>query len=543
MAAGILGLVLAVSRGVILAALVGFLFGAILVFAGRRPTRWRVALPLLTVFVVASASVLVLLPPAASGAQSLVVPAGSRFDIGGIATDPSVVLRLERLKLLFADSGEPSGTAGLCTGTTVVDTSPDHQPAVGPGETASTEPPSKELADARERDAQRKRDVSAIATALDRSYCATGSWPTGDAAPAVAAAGMPFIPTDPQTGSSYLRFLGPKGYEVSATLEDPADPDGPIFLAANEPNVVSNASFELGTSTPSDWQTDDVTRIALTSTSPKFGSKAAEVTLPPHGFLYGYVVYTLGASTDYSASIWMHSTTGTPQPVRFYLTAILADGTRITPAAFVTPTLPADGSWVRATLPFQTPSNGLVYAVQLVVQPWPTAGRAQIAVDGATFNATSQPPAFALTRDVDPATLHSTVPSWRESPVVGLGPLNVVQIGGDPGEYALMLIHFGALGFVAYLLLFGATAWLLFGAWRTSSGYRAILALTALTGTAVGAVFAVTTALYASYQLMAVYWLLVGLVLAQPTLDGPTGTWPRLTRRSRAEAAEALPPG
>jgi hypothetical protein len=533
MGAGILGLVLPLSRGATIAVLVGLVFGGAVVLSSRRSTRWRAVVPLVAVFVVLSATLPVLVP-----SPTPTQTAAERFNISDLGSDPSVVMRVQRLKLLISSSGETAATAGLCTGTSVAAGTAGHELAPVPTPATTSGPPSQKLVDARVRDVQRKQDIAATSAALNRFYCANGGWPASDLASALAAAGLPTIPKDPDTGKAYELIIEPNGYAVSATLEDPGDPDGPIYMATNEPNLVANSSFETGASTPDGWQTDDATAIVLTTTKPKFGSQAAEVRLPPDGFLSQYVVYTLDASTDYSASIWMRSATTTAQNVRFYLTAILADGTRITPAAFVTPTLPADGSWVRATLPFRTPEKGLVYTTELVVQPWPTSGRAQVAVDGATFSATKVAPSFVLTRDVETSNLKSTMPSWLDSPVVGLGPLNVIAIGGDPGEYALILVRFGALGLIAFLALFAATAWLLLAGWRRTAGAQAIVALTGLTATAAGAVFAATTSTYSNYQLMAIYWLLVGLILAfGRNADGTAIRLPRSIRRPDGASA------
>lgn len=497
----ILGFVLALSRGATIAALFGLAFGVFVVLLSRRHGRWIVAFGLAAAFA-AVATGLTFVVPTPQGGQS----AASRFNVSQVSTDSSVVLRVARLRLLFGGSGATEATAGLCSGSSVAPPSPGHDPS----EAVSGASPAV-LA----RDAQRKEAVASIAAALDRSYCTTHKWPVGNVSAALAAAGLSSIPADPSTGQPYSVQVGKDGYSVSARLENPADPSGPLYVATNEPNLVLNPSFDQGTSPPNSWITDGTSKATAVAGAAPFGGTSADVSLVPGGYLSQYVVYTLPNSVDYTASIWLRSLSGTEQQVRFYVTEILADGSRVSPAALATPTLPADGSWVRSAITFQTPKKGLVYTAQVIVQTATSTTTASVGVDAASLTATDVAPAYATLRDVDPATLRSTLPSWLSSPVVGLGPLNVLEIGGDPGEYALMLIRFGALGMLAYLSLFGLAAWLAFQVWRRGQrGWPAILALTGLTATAVGAVFAATTSSFYNYQLMAVYWLLLGLIAA-----------------------------
>jgi hypothetical protein len=517
----VLDIVFAQSRGAIVAALGALVLGVIVVAVSRRPTRWLVSGLMFAVCVSLSLGALSLAPSQAQAAQA-------RFNVGGLAKDSSVILRAGRLKLLFGGPGEPAASVGLCSGSVPASTGPGHSLANAPAASSNA---------ASARDAQRKADVAAIAAALNASFCSSGQWPASDAAvaTALAGAGLSTAPVDPATREPYSIQSGANGYVVSATLETPGDPDGPTYVASSSPNVILDSGFEGAGGDVAEWQWDSGS-TATTAPTGRFGSHSAAVKLSPDGWFTNYVVYTLAPSTDYAMSVWLRSTDGAAHRIQLSASEILADGSRVSPACADEPTLPADGSWVRASCHFVAPAKGLVYVEEFAIETLPGDGGASIAVDGATFTAGTLAPAYALTRDVDPSRIASGQPSFLQSPIVGLGPPKDYEIGGDPGEYVLILLRYGALGLLAYLILFIAAAVAALKVWRASTGAVSALALTALTMTAAGSVFAATTPSYFNNQMMYVYWLLIGLAVAAGTAKRSKGPAP-----VDSVAAEAQP--
>jgi hypothetical protein len=329
-------------------------------------------------------------------------------------------------------------------------------------------------------------------------YCTTGRWPT-DAATLGTTAGVGVT-------------LDGSGYEVTTPVAPPA-PDAPAYTLTSYPNLILDPSFE-SPATAAGWNISAGATVT-TAQDPLYGSAAAHLAIPAHGFLDQYVLYTFERSTDFGVAIWARSANGRAQSVALELDAWLTGGARIPSLARVDRTLPADGSWVQLAAHFRTPAAGRIWVMRYLLVPSASSSALSLDVDGASLQRGPLPASFPYLRHVDPSTLPSALPSFWSSPVIGVGPISSLEFGSIDNEYALFVLSFGVVGLAAYLLLYltvGMTA--LRGWLRRRTGPDGALALALGLATLATLAYGIAAGAYYSYQAMAVLWLWVGWVSA-----------------------------
>jgi hypothetical protein len=395
----------------------------------------------------------------------------------------------------------------------VASPAPSASPPPSAGSTASPSPsptPPPDLRTAAGRDAQRKADVAAIAGRIAGTYCATGAWPVSVAAIWGGGSDAPADPpTDPRTGQPYAIDLRADGYAVSATLESPDDPTGRIYTLGSSPDIVIDPSFELSSSS---WQPASSAELTIVG-SGLYGPAAARVSAGRAGEIHQFVMSSFAPGTEYVARAWARSASGRATSAALVLDGWYTNGDRITPLAERSVRLPGDGRWTPIPVQFSAPPGRSIWVVELML--FPQAGNGPVDFDGVSLTKGTEAPSFGPLREVDPSDLPSDTPAFWDSPVVGLGPLSSFDLGAFDDEYAYVLVHFGVLGLLAYLFLFAAAfVELAFGWWRRRTGLPAALGLGLATFTVGMMAFNIAAGAFFTYQLMAIYWLLVGSLVA-----------------------------
>lgn len=430
-----------------------------------------------------------------------------RFNLTQITSDPSVTIRITKWKSLFAgflrDAPDRCSNIPLNARPTM-----QHEPR----KLSSASAPADVLA----RDAQRKQDIADVSRAVQRYSCDADAWPTGDLAAALVPKYLPALPTDPKSGDQYQAFLQKGGFLVGADLENPADPEGPVYALGTIPNIIVNPSFD----TTAHWQTatsaDGRPSTTLDGTGDGlFGDSAINAEIGATSSLYQLTVFDFPLSEDYTASIWARSDAGSDQTIALYLIGTLADGQVMDPMAKVQATLPGDGRWVPLKLTFQTPPANRLTVFQLSVRA--LAGQpAKVTLDGAALNQGPFPASFPYVTDVNPSRLRpSDIAGFSDSPLIGIGPQKDRQVGAFDNEYALMLDRYGGIGTLAYLTLMLAAFLVPLAGMRNKQPgnltlFQVALSVGLVTYSIAQAVFNVAAGSYYSFQIMAIYWLLIG---------------------------------
>lgn len=398
-----------------------------------------------------------------------------------------------------------------------------HAPASAPGAPAPA-------ADALARDAQRKQDVRALARAGLDYFCEKDRWPYRE--PSLAEALVPRfldpLPADPATGLAYPAFVVSGDFLVGAPLENEDDPEGPYFALGTPPNIVRNPSFEDGRAVPANWalaggESGGPAPGVHIANDGLFGARAAHLDLGPEDSLYQLVVFEFPLGQEWTATMWARSDSGKDEDVRLYMIALLAEGGELDPFAAIAAVLPANGQWVPVSLTFTTTESSRTFVMQFSIRAGTTGERAKIAVDGATLTAGSFAPSFPWVIDVDPARLKPPdVPAFADSPIIGIGPRKGHPAGSFDNEYILFLNRYGGLGALAYLGLLGSAFVVAFQARKSAEIHTVVLSLTMLVFIVALAVFNIAAGSYYAFQVMAVYWLLIG-VLARARPGAPPG--------------------
>lgn len=457
-----------------------------------------------------------------------------RFSLSGLADDPSVTVRVARTNSLRA--GYTKASIDVCSGGNINDaTSEGHEAAA----LASTAP-----ADVLARDETRKADVRGLSSAMLRYNCDERKWPkeAADLVPKYIDA----LPSDPSTGEPYPLLLDKRGFLTGAHLENAADPEGPYYALGTFPNMIKNASFEHRNDAAADWSTAGSVdgRPATTLTADPeaiYGGTALDANIGPTGSLYQLVVFDFPFDTTFTAGIWGRSNSGEDETVLLYLIAQYADGGVDDPFASIEVTFPADGSWTPVSLQFKTPPSSRIFLIQFSVRAPVGGDGSHVTLDGAQLNEGVVSASFPFVVDVDPALLKpSDLAVFADSPIVGVGPRKDVQIGAFDNEYSLFLDRYGILGTLAYLALIISASWLILrGFLLRSDGTVTRAALIALalgmgTYTVAQIAFNIAAGSFYSFQLMAIYWLLIGF-LARGVVEA------RAAQRIRVHGAVAAP--
>ncbi len=527
------GLVMSQSRTAVFAVLGALFLGLLLVVAKRRSdAAYAAAIGLFVASLVLSIAFVEVLPPEWGTFHG-------RFQLSAFTEDSSVTIRVSRWKTLF--SGFFRETPDRCTRKDL-EVTKDHEPVPLANTPAS--------AAAVVRDATRKQDIGALSFAVQRFSCDTNSWPTGDLADALVPRYLSALPTDPGTGQPYRSFVDAlDGFLVGADLEDPADPEGPVYAIGTIPNMILNPSFEQPNSPASHFDTarraEGGAAATLARTGQRvFGKTAINADIDPTASVYQLTVFDFPLDADYTASVWARSNAGIDQTVELYLIGVLFDGRTIDPLASTKQSLPADGRWVPLVLPFKTPSSNRLFVLRTGVRAPDGGGNVRVTIDGMMLNEGPFPASFPYVVDVAPFRLRpGDLPGFSDSPLIGVGPQKERQENTFDNEYALMLNRYGVLGTGAYLALFvGAflVPWRGFSSARRRDVGPGVTTLSLGMGTYAIAQFAFNVAAgsYYSFQIMGIYWLLVGH-LARCVTDIHTGGAPEAEDGEAARQGEA----
>ena len=490
-AAAVLGLVLSQSRTATFATLaaLGVGFAALVLTRGKRAA-YLPATAVVLVAAAASIAFVELVPPDFGSYHA-------RFAPRELTEGSSLGIRLSRWRSIFAGFSE--GGPAFCETGEVPGIPPErgHEPAAAE---------SGADAAARERDARRKADVQAVARAILRSYCDRRRWPVDEPlAEVLVPRYLAALPSDPLTGEPYAAYVASGGFTVVARLEDPGDPEGPWYTVGTLPNMVLNPSFESGRGNPDGWRAIQGASAAVVSGG-RYGSRAAHLVVPPGGLVYQNVVFEFALHRPYAVGIWAKASGERPQSLQLYLAGDFADGPRRDPFVTREAEIPADGAWHHVGLTFETGSVRMT-TLQVILRG---SGGAplEVLVDGATLNEGPLPLAFPTAVDVDPARLvPGDLPTFADSPLLGVGPRKDIQLGAVDNEYALFLDRYGLAGTAAYVVLLLAGAFVGWRAYRRSASTWGSAAGFALAASfALLAVFNVAAGSFYHFQLMAIVW-------------------------------------
>lgn len=436
-----------------------------------------------------------------------------RFAPAALTEDSSVTIRISKWRSVFA--GFLESRPDFCQGELL-----ETRPITGGHEIAGPTgaPPADE--DARARDGQRKDDVAAIAEGVVDYFCRHDAWPTaGPLDELLVPDFLEAMPTDPATGEDYPAYITGGGIVVGAELEDPADAEGPIYTLGTIPNFVLNPSYESGSDAPNQWSTtgsglDDEASVASVDEG-LFGKRAAEVDFPAGGNFFQSVVYEFPTDMPHTAATWLRSADGEEHEVDIYLTAQTTDGTVLDPLAQTTVVVPGDGAWVHGALQFDTPAEGRIQVLRYFIRTDRDGDGAVVQVDGTSLTRGDFAPSFHRLQNVDPASLvPDDRPGFSDSPLLGVGPRHALDFGSVDNEYVLFLENYGVVGTLAYLGMWAAAFWAAWRAWRSGVAMAAALGLGMMLFIVALMVFNVAAGSFYHFQIMALFWLLVGLLVS-----------------------------
>jgi hypothetical protein len=525
------GVVMSQSRTAGFAVLGALFLGTCFTFlVRRRDAAYGAAIGLFAVSLALSVAFVEIFPPNFGSFHD-------RFSVTALTDDPSVTIRITKWRSLV--SGFFQDKPERCVGNRVAPRATSgHQPAANRGGASGA---------AAARDATRKQDIQAIAHAIQQYSCDTGKWPVGELAASVVPKYLDSIPGDPQTGEPYRMFLDRGGYIVGANLENAADPEGPVYALGTMPNIIVNPSFESATAPASRWETAKevdgrpTTLLSLANTS-LFGKYALNAEIGSTGSLYQFTVFDFPMGVDYTVSAWLRANAAEDQKVSLYMIGTLSDGSTVDPLKSLEVVLPGDGRWVPVTLTFKTPTGNRLSVLQTSFRaPEQTS---HVTVDGVTLTQGPFPPAFPYVEDIDPTKLRpSDLAGFSDSPIIGIGPQKDRQVGAFDNEYALMLDRYGTLGTLAYLTLMVAAFLVPARAFQTKHPELMALGLALATYTIAQAAFNVAAGSYYSFQIMAIYWLLIGLISRGLTEARTATAAATVPETIKARAGAILPEG
>jgi len=502
--AGTLSLVMSQSRTATVAVLGAMFLGLLLVAFQRRreaayglATGWFVAS-----FVVAVAFVEVAPPEVGSWT--------SRFAPADLREDSSLTIRLSKWRSIFA--GLFDTPPSFCEGERLERL----RPATG-HTVAGTTGQAPADASAVARDDERRTEVAALTRGVLDYFCAEDRWPADvDIAAALVPRFMAELPTDPVTGAVYDLYVHRSGFLVGAELEDLSNAEGPRYTLGTIPNFALNPSFETGGTGFDRWIPIGGATATPSSTA-LYGEQSAEVVLPPASSFYQTIPIDLSRETDYIVSGWIRPAEGAASKVEVYLTATLTDGSTLDPFLTTTVEVPAGDAWAHFVLPFETSATQRITVLQIFFRPAPGEPQAaHVFIDGVGIAQSTFAPSFVTVRDIDPSSLEDDLPGFSDSPIIGTGPQRDLLRGSVDNEYLLFLDRYGILGTLAYVGLFAGALLVAWRAWSTEGDFVAVMSLVMMVFTVALAVFNIAAGSYYHFQIMAIFWLITGLLAGNP---------------------------
>jgi hypothetical protein len=498
----------------------------------RRSASYGPAIGLFCLSLVAAVAFVQAFPPEVGGL-------GSRFNPNSISQDSSWNTRLSRWKSVFFAFRNEKPNFCRGGGLETIRRSEDHR--VAPGGTGVAPASAEAIA----RDATRKQDVIRITRGVLDYFCAHNAWPAeGPLESLLVPEFMPGMPRDPGTGEPYLTYVIRGGFTIGAELENPNDPEGPIYTQGTIPNMVLNPSFE-DRGSPANWVKIAGAEASTTTRHALFGNRSVEVVFaaPREGSLdrsqvFHLVIFEFPPGQDFTVNTWVRTESETPQAVWLYLVGVLRSGVFLDPFASTTVEISAQDGWKPVTVTFRAPTEDRLGRVQISLFSTTADGQTPIYFDGVSIAQGTFPPSFATVFDVDPARLRGDFPKFNDSPLIGVGPQKEGTSSRLDNEYLLFLDRYGVLGTLAYLAVFTTAFVVAYRSWRYADDLLRVITLSVLTFTLAMAVFNVAAGTWYHFQIMAIYWLLIGLLAATTMAREPA----RAAQPAAASTPVAVPP-
>jgi hypothetical protein len=500
-AAASLGLVFSGSRTALLA-LIAAVAGIVLLALVRRLALLRLALGVGVLAALVAGSVAV----AEAFPHGQVDYLGRLTEGLSLQQDASFGLRLARWRS-FLDAWLPHHAAA----------SSDIHQALTSVHATGVSPASPEI---RARDLQRKAGLLRLARAIDAYHQQTNHWPAPNAlAVTLVPAYLPSLPLDPSTGQPYADIATVTGYSLLARLEDPADPDYPIYGIGSSPNYLLNGDLEQGSGTPDTWDAIPGTSYSLERSDVLYGRQAMRYRGDPahpdrRAGVFQQRYFGRPGGNLFTATVWVKLPKPAPGQLELYANVIYTDGDRADPLTRIPVDMSRTGVWQKVSLGIHPPADKDISFMGIYVISEGFSGEALI--DGFQLVDGPVPLSFARTREAPASDTLGFNPEarLRRSPVIGVGPAKAAQGGSVDDEYLLYAARYGVIGIVLYLALYlGTLALALRAFWRLRGAARLLPVLVAATLTAF-LVFNLTAGSFYELQLMAIFWLLAGAALA-----------------------------
>lgn len=495
-AGGAIGLVTSASRG----ATVAFIAALIVVAAASRRTGGSTSRRLLVVTGgagLALLAVVVLVQTAPRGREDYLTRMAHAF---GADPEGSLRLRLESWRSAGLpwrrDAREADAVAPAPVGQVAVTGVPSA------GEAAAV------------RDRQRKLDLATIGDALDRYRAGQGSLPSD--LQALVPEYLAALPSDPE-GRAYDYQPRRDGYTLAARLEDPADPDFPLYARGSGGSYLHNGSLEAGGMRAEAFQVIPGTRYQVIEGEGLFGARAALFAGNPEnpgGRAALYQQRYLGRSNSgpLTAAVWVKLLPSAAGDLSLYTNLYYADGTRADPHSRVAVDGTRPGVWQRVTAPVTPdPSRRITYAgVYLMAEGF--TGEALL--DGFELVDGTLPLSFPLLRESAGDGGSGTGARLRESPLLGVGPRKAEGVTPVDNEYLTIASRYGLVGLALYLALWSGV---FLAAWRRLRHPAPPSALALRATVAAGVIglllFNVVAGSLLHLQLMGIFWPLAGVAL------------------------------
>jgi O-antigen ligase len=487
LAAGVLGVVLSGSRGAL-----GLLSAGLVTFwlltLGRGSIGPRV-LRATALLAVAFLAAVLLVETVPRGRQDYLTRVAGALSPTG---DSDLALRLERWRGWLGGRGPGAESAPA--------------PALG-GTGLPTAP-----AEARARDAHRKADVRRLVAAVERFRAATGTVPE---TPATLVPGfLDALPADPADGAPYRYERTASGFTVAARLEDPADPDYPLFATGDVGNYLQNGDAEEGEGgRAAGFRALPGTIWERASRAALFGDfgiafRGSQSAPQRRAAVYQQRYLNRPGGAPFTATVWVRLMPESRGEVFLYVNVYYADGGRADPYARVAADPTRPGVWQRLSLTITPDAGRRVDFIGVYLLSDDFQGEAH--ADGFELVDGSVPVSFPGLRAADRAGADLGA-RFRRSPLLGSGPGKAAGGATVDNEYLLVLGRYGLLGLAAYLALWVVLLRAALRAARTGVPLAAAVA-----GGVVGLLLfnLVAGSLY-QLQLMGLFWPLVGLALSE----------------------------
>lgn len=497
-------LIMTMSRSALLALMTGLLWLFLIALLRRQPWKRLIAVYcLLAVMVLGSMAV-----------QDAFAKSGATFlfrvrSAFAPEADNSFNLRLVRWKSLLAAPSAPAASAACLPATSAGTAAGGSQ--AGKITFSTSVAPSPML-----RDAQRRDHLRALQEALAAYRCSKGRYPPPGEVYAALLPLMAGLPTDPATGEPYDIFVTDRSYSITARLEDPLDPNYPVYGVGNLTNFLKNSSLEsVDNQHPHDWVTKGNVRVPPNNPA-LYGKSAAVIDGDGHtqtSYLLQQLYVNVPPGQTLTTSVWTNVPEYQRGGLSLYLVGIFDDGEWRDPLASVEIDTTQPGQWQRAFVSFSTGGKQLTYlTVMLVATDF--VGRLQ--ADGFQLVEGPQPVNYTVAPEgsISNASWYESL-SISDSPIIGTGPAKSLGRSTVDNEYLLYLQRYGAIGLLFYLALY-AVGFII--AWRAfrNDGDRSLMALAvAIQGVFLGlAFFNAFAGSFYQMQMMAIFWILVGYLAA-----------------------------